>query len=502
MSHMPNSSAPSHSRLAFLSVALVLALGAAPAAAHTTTVSGSFEVRVSNEPASQDAGNIISVSEDAAGNLLVEDSGAGVDVVAGSGCSQQTDNRVSCPPNPNNNSQLDIFTGQGNDQIAIDLPTRPNSGVAGTEVAGGPGNDRIFGGPGQETLDGDGRLGNGSVYTHNINEPLQQDGNDVIFGGAGPDTLLGRDGRDYLNGALPGESGTETSANTLNGGPKSDFFDAGNSLGPDRFTGGSGEDAPVGETNSAANTGFGGATLQNGEQARVTGGDTVSYGPRTFPQAGTAGVTADLDGVADDGATGEGDQIDADVEALVGSIRNDSLTGSGAVNRIEGRLGTDTLQGLGGADRMLFRDGVADTCFVAGTGDFVDLDLTDPTGCVSLRTLLTATVGSKPVDETIPYVKIGSRLRKRAGRAIARVKCDRTATRTCTGTIALSRALRGRALARRRFRVRPGRTARVRFRLPPSKEAALKRLGRAALTTVSQGTSSIGPTSTFAARRF
>jgi hypothetical protein len=497
---MSKPSAPSHAAFPLIVIALVLA-AAAPAAAHTTTVSrtgGGFEVRVTNEPSFQPK-NMISVAEDASGNLLVTDIGQNVDVVAGQNCSQQTVDRVACPPDASNSSLLSVTPGAGDDEVGIDLPVRPASGVNSVEVFGGPDNDIIVGSAFHETLDGDGRLGNGATYAHNpATGPV--DGNDLIAGGGGPDTLIGGNGRDYLAGM--GVAGTDTSPNTLNGGPGSDFFDAGNSLGPDRFIGGSGSDAPVGELTLSART-LRDVALQNGELPRVAGGDTVSYGPRTYSDTGTAGVTADLDGVADDGATGEGDQIDADVEALVGTIRNDRLTGSAGVNRIEGRLGTDTLLGGAEADKMLFRDGVADTCFVVGAGDTVDLDLTDPTICQPLKLPRLTTIGSSPVDETMPYMRIGSRLRRdRADRVIVTLRCERRAPRTCSGRLGISRTTRGKPLAQRRFRARPGRRTTVRFRLPPSKEAALMRARSATLKTVVQGTSSIGPTTTIVARRF
>jgi hypothetical protein len=486
---------------------LVLSVGAVPASAGTTTVSlagGGFRVHVTNESTFfENEGNSILVEEDAAGNLLVTDSGQGAMVLAGSGCSQQTSTRVSCPPDPNVTANLEVATGVGNDSVAITLPARPKSGVATTNVFGGPGVDRIIGGPAAETLDGDGRLGNGQVFTP---DPTggPQEGNDVLAGGGGPDTLLGRGGRDYLNGSAFGQA--DTAANTLDGGGGADYFDVGGMLGADRMTGGSGGDAPL-----STDGGTGGllavGTLQNGERAQIFGGDTVSYGTRTYATSGTAGVVADLDGVRDDGAVGENDRIDADVEALVGTIRDDRLIGSAVANRIEGKLGTDTLAGGDGADRMRFRDGVPDRCYVPGTGDNVDLDLSDPpaTLCTpkSLPLSFSTTLDASPVDETMPYMVIRKRVRRKgARRMVARVTCPRSASRSCKGRLSLSRGLGRKALARRSFQARPGRTARVTFRLRRGRVAAFKRAGRVLLTSVTQGTSKIGPTTTIVARRF
>lgn len=487
---------------------LVLSIGAAvPASAGLTTVerSGGFRVQVTDEETNPDDDrNTITVEEDSAGNLLVTDSGFGQRVAAGSGCFLQTATRVSCSPDPTNTANLFIATGNDDDNVAINLPARPLSGVASTSVYGGPDDDILVGHPGTDTLEGDARLGNGNTYVPSPTTGGPQDGADRLFGGAGPDTLRGNGGRDYLNAAP--FSAEETTPNTLDGGADRDYFDAGSTLGPDRFIGGSGDDAPI--TEDAAGTVLGFTTfLTNNERTQVWGGDTVSYGTRTYATAGTAGVIADLDGVRDDGATGENDQIDADVEALVGTIRDDRLSGSGAANRIEGKLGTDTLSGGNGADRMRFREGVPDRCFVPGSGDNVDLDLTDPpaTLCTpkTLPLSFTTTLNASPADETMPYVVVARRVRRRgARRVVAKVRCGRTSPKSCKGRVALSRRLGSKALARRSFRAKAGRTARVTFKLPAGRVAALKRKGRVVVTETHRGVSKIGPTTTIVARRF
>lgn len=488
---------------------LVLTVGAIPASAGLTTVerAGGYRVQVTDEETNPDADrNSITVEEDSAGNLLVTDSGVGQRVAAGSGCFLQTATRVSCSPDPSNSSNLTIATGNEDDGVVINLPVRPLSGVATTSIYGGPGNDILIGHPGTDTLEGDARLGNLNAYTPSPTGG-PQDGADRLTGGDGPDTLRGNGGQDYLNGAS--FSGEETAPNTLDGGAERDYFDAGRMLGADRFIGGSGDDAPLSNDSFSNSAGFliGFQTmLENNERPQIFGGDTVSYGTRTYATAGTAGVVADLDGVRDDGATGENDQIDADVEALVGTIRDDRLTGSSAANRIEGKLGTDSLGGGDGADRMRFREGVPDRCFVPGTGDNVDLDLTDPpaTLCTpkTLPLSFTTTLNASPADETMPYVAVARRVRRRgARRLVAKVRCGRTSPKACKGRVALSRRLGSKALARRAFRAKAGRTARVTFKLPAARVAALKRKRRVVVTETHQGVSKIGPTTTIVARR-
>ena len=494
-----------------LTVAAAASLGLAlataeVAAAVTTTVSRTgttFRVEVTGESGTLGNGNSVSVEEDAAGNLLVTDTGQGVSVVAGQSCSQQTATRVSCPPDLTNTGELRVNTGEGADTISINLPERALSGVVTRRAFGGPGDDFIVGGPAADTLDGDGQLGNGTPF---VTDPTggPQEGNDTIFGNGGADTLLGKGGKDYLNGA---GGATETAANTLDGGNGSDFFDMGATLGADTVIGGSVDDAPSSSEAFASDRLRGGIALTNGEQANVAGGDTASYGTRTYTTAGTAGVTADLDGVRDDGAVGENDQIGSDVQSLVGTIRDDRLTGSSAANRIEGRLGFDTLAGLDGPDRMRFREGIADRCYVPGTGDDVDLDLADPAATLctpkSLPLSFTTTLNASPADETMPYVKVGKRVRRRgARRVVATVRCGPKAQKTCKGRVSLSRLLGGKPVARRRFSAKPGRTARVAFRVRAARIAALKRARRVVVSEVHQGLSKIGPSSTIVARRF
>ncbi len=89
------------------------------------------------------------------------------------------------------------------------------------------------------------------------------------------------------------------------------------------------------------------------------------------------GVTANLDGVADNGTPGEADTIGADVEYLVGSPAGDVLGGDGA-NFIWGDPcttgfgcpepatgGADTIDGGGGVD--ILRGGPGDDTIAGGT---------------------------------------------------------------------------------------------------------------------------------------
>ena len=113
--------------------------------------------------------------------------------------------------------------------------------------------------------------------------------------------------------------------------------------------------------------------LDGGAGADTLGGlggtDTVSYAART------TAVMVDIDGVADDGNADDGpaaarDNVQSDVEDLVGGSAADTLAGSAASNTLDGGAGADSLSGLGGVDTVSYAtrtiavtvdiDGVAD----------------------------------------------------------------------------------------------------------------------------------------------
>ena len=80
---------------------------------------------------------------------------------------------------------------------------------------------------------------------------------------------------------------------------------------------------------------------------RVVGGDGndyADYGARSQP------LQLSLNGEADDGEAGEGDDIGTDVESLVGGSAGDRITGSPDPNALWGSGGDDTVNGRDGAD--------------------------------------------------------------------------------------------------------------------------------------------------------
>ena len=122
-----------------------------------------------------------------------------------------------------------------------------------------------------------------------------------------PATLVGGNGDDVLTG-----------------GPLNDTLDGG--AGDDWFIGNGGADTMIGGPDN----------------------DHASWTGRANP------VTADLDGVADDGELGEGDNARSDIETLVGGNAADTLTGNSGNNGLDGGPGPDTLNGGAGDDYALY----------------------------------------------------------------------------------------------------------------------------------------------------
>jgi hypothetical protein len=163
-------------------------------------------------------------------------------------------------------------------------------------IVGTQGDDVLVGTPGDDVICG---LG----------------GNDVIHGRGGDDTLFGSDGDDVLDGG-PGND-------TLRG-----------HWGRDRLLGGPGDDL-----------------LHGGGNADVLSGgrgvDTADYRTRVAP------VRVSIGRGANDGITGEHDNVRNDVEDVLGGSGADTLVGNGKANRLDGRAGNDRLTGLGGSDALL-----------------------------------------------------------------------------------------------------------------------------------------------------
>jgi Ca2+-binding RTX toxin-like protein len=206
-----------------------------------------------------------------------------------------------------------ITGGGGDDFISGDAGEDILDGGAGADsVAGDDGGDTVLGGPG----DDDSVRGGRGVDTVDAG-----DGNDIVLGGEGADTILGGAGDDRLDFARA--SADTTGRDTLRGGPGNDALNGG--------------PPPTAEGDPQEPDDLGGGD----------GIDIADFRQRTEP------LTIDLDGDADDGESGEGDNVQTDVENVIGGSKGDTLTGSSAANVLDGRDGEDTIEGLGEDDTLL-----------------------------------------------------------------------------------------------------------------------------------------------------
>src|SRR5437016_4799448 len=103
--------------------------------------------------------------------------------------------------------------------------------------------------------------------------------------------------------------------------------------GNDTITGGAANDTLIG--------GPGSDILKGGAKS-----DTVDY------SASRANLTITMDGIANDGAANERDNVGTDVENVIGGSGNDKITGSAAANVLRGGAGNDTLIGGAGDDDL------------------------------------------------------------------------------------------------------------------------------------------------------
>ena len=144
-------------------------------------------------------------------------------------------------------------------------------------------------------------------------------GDDVICGGGGDDVLRGGEGDDVLFG-----------------GAGSDRLDGGE--GDDTLLGGAGEDILL--------TGPGADLMRGGG-----GLDSVSYASRRDP------VHVSLGDDNPDGAFGEGDDVDGDIEIVRGGRSDDELFGTNGDEEFSGGAGNDRIWSDGGADLIEAGDG-------------------------------------------------------------------------------------------------------------------------------------------------
>ncbi len=314
--------------------------------------------------------------------------------------------------------------------------------------------ERVVGGGGNDSLTGD----------HHSNHLQGRGGPDSLDGGGGPDSLDGGDGPDSLYGGehndtlVPG-AGAGDGVVGGNGADLASYSDrtaavnvsldgnandgvAGendNVVGDvEAVAGGSGGDTLTGGTYGATLYGNGGNDTLRGGSANdrlegeggddsldggagpdhISGGDGTDIADYTGREQGVVvSLGNSLTGSADDGEAGEGDDVEKDVETVLGGSGGDTLyaapefgstlVGNGGNDQLGGGLGADTLRGGGGQDSfdptdgdddVRARDGVEEEVSCGLGADLASVDSVD-TAAEDCETVEVADPPSLAIDD-------------------------------------------------------------------------------------------------------
>jgi Ca2+-binding RTX toxin-like protein len=259
--------------------------------------------------------NSITVSRDAAGNILVN--GGAVAVAGGTATVANT-------------TLIQVFGQDGNDQITLSeasgaLPAAHLFGGAGNDVlTGGSGADQLFGQAGNDTL-----LGKG--------------GSDLLFGGADQDTLTGGDGDDQVFG----QAGNDRMI--WNPGDDSDLNEGGDGVDTAEVNGGNGAEQFT--------------ATPNGARVRF---DRLAPAPFSLDIGTTENLALNANG-GDDTFTGSNGLAPLIHLTVDGGAGNDTLTGGDGADLLLGGDGNDTVSGARGNDIAFL--GAGDDTFIWNPGD-------------------------------------------------------------------------------------------------------------------------------------
>ncbi len=259
--------------------------------------------------------------------------------------------------------------------VVVALDNNANDGQSGEQdnvlndvenITGGNGGDLLLGSAANNVISGLG--GNDTIGAGN--------GNDFVDGGFGADNMFGGNGTDTVNYASRTAAVSVRLDNAANDGQSGEGDNARSDL--ETINGGAGNDLLIGSAANNLIRGLGGNDTISaaGGNDFVDGGfgrdlmfggsgiDTTSYAGRT------ASVVVRLDNSANDGQSGEQDNVVSDIENVIGGNANDLLIGSNATNVLSGLNGNDSLFGLGGNNDLLFGGNGTDFgSGGAGTGD-------------------------------------------------------------------------------------------------------------------------------------
>lgn len=294
-----------------LTAALGLGAAASPHASAAAGISATFHPAAGRLSVEGDAAdNIITISRDAAGKILVN--GGAIAIDGGS-------------PTVANTTLIEVDGEAGNDRISLD---EANGALPAAHLSGGPGDDILTGGSGADTLDGG--PGNDTLLGKGGNDTLDGDpGDDILTGGTGNDIVQGGAGNDRLiwnpgDGSDLNEGGAGNDTVEVNGGNASEVFTIaanGRRVRFDRVT-----PAPF--------------TLDIGSSENLVvnanGGDDIVT---------AAGLPAGLINLTIDGGPGN--------DVLVGSAGDDRIFGGDGNDILIGGLGNDMLDGGAGNNTVI-----------------------------------------------------------------------------------------------------------------------------------------------------
>jgi Ca2+-binding RTX toxin-like protein len=264
------------------------------------------------------ADNAITISRDAAGNILVNN--GAVKPAGGT-------------PTVANTSTIQVFGLAGNDTITL---SEVNGALPAALLFGGDNNDTLTGGSGLDELFG--QAGNDTL--------LGKGGNDLLFGGADNDTLTGGDGDDQVFG----ESGDDRMI--WNPGDDTDLNEGGDGNDTVEVNGGNGAETFT--------------VTANGTRVRF---DRTTPAPFSLDIGTSENLVTNMNGGDDVFTAGNGlaplIQLTAD-----GGAGADTITGGDGNDQLLGGDNDDTVIGGRGNDVALL--GAGDDTFVWNPGDGSD----------------------------------------------------------------------------------------------------------------------------------
>ena len=303
--------------------------------------------------------NTMTVTE-SGGTYTIKDA-AGMGAGANCNDANPNDDTVTCPAGAV--ATINANLGPGDDKFVstVATPAKVLGGTGADDLTGGSGPDQLIGGPendtlhggvGNDTLMGETTAGDSSIGQNTIDGGP---GNDTMDGGAGTDAMMGGSDDDHADGGggpdmIAGEDGNDflgggDGNDTVLGGPGNDQVGTDTERGNDVLDAG-----PDGDVVLPGLGPEGGAS----DSDSISGGDgtdEVLYGARTTR------VVASIDGVANDGAEGEQDDVHGDIERIIGGSAGDELRGSAGDEELRGGAGGDLLAGGAGDDLLLGGEG-------------------------------------------------------------------------------------------------------------------------------------------------